>query len=209
MSTKKEAFNFLRSVEVYLNKTIPPPSIVAEELSSIVKKAKSSGKELHKAYPEGAFLNHYIAPAFFEFLKSQVGLNAKEAKKHFYLSPTEIFQNLRVVLLRVHNVIRSRKLLALGQGKLSNNGKEKGKVLQLSKVALIWRFVVHALTPSFLKASIFLKAISNLQRQLLRQIFIKLFSILGYLIYQKLLSILRGIMTMYVCLPMMQRKVGV
>ena len=91
MSTKKEAFNFLRSVEDYLNKTIPPPSIVAEELSSIVKKAKSSGKELHKAYPEGAFLNHYIAPAFFEFLKSQVGLNAKEAKKAFL---SESYRNI-------------------------------------------------------------------------------------------------------------------
>jgi hypothetical protein len=59
---KEVAYRFLKELEIYLNQKIPSLRVMRREVDVIVKNAKESDKERRKGFPEGVFLNQYIAP---------------------------------------------------------------------------------------------------------------------------------------------------
>lgn len=79
--SKKGAYRFFKDLEGFLNRKLPPPSNVRREINAIVKSAKNSAAESHKAFPEGAFLNHYIAPLLYEYLSHQQNMNKEKARQ--------------------------------------------------------------------------------------------------------------------------------
>jgi|GEM_PF-986327 len=79
MSNKEEAFSFLRSLEDFLNRSTPGPSVISKEVLRIVVESKSSGLAPHKNFTEGAFLNQYIIPAIHHFLAVDQGLGIANA----------------------------------------------------------------------------------------------------------------------------------
>jgi hypothetical protein len=85
MSDKNQAHQFLRSLERHLIKNLPSPEIVASEVASIVAKSKAGNTARHMAYPEGAFLNHYIARPIHTFLASLPDMDNEKAR-HAFLS---------------------------------------------------------------------------------------------------------------------------
>lgn len=94
MSKKDSAFNFLRSLEEYLNSSIPGPYKISSEIKEIVEKAKSSidNETPYLKRPEEAFLNSYVAPAIHKFLSTNIGLGGDGAKRA-YLS--ENYRHIR------------------------------------------------------------------------------------------------------------------
>jgi len=79
--SKEDAYQFLKKLEEFLNEKIPPPKIMRREVDLIVKSAKESQKERHKAFPEGALLNQYIAPNLYDFISNWPGMDKDKAQR--------------------------------------------------------------------------------------------------------------------------------
>ena len=79
--SKESAYQFFKNLEEVLNQKIPSPRVMRKEVDLIVKKVKESEKERHKGFPEGAFLNQYIAPNLYEFISNWPGMDKDKARR--------------------------------------------------------------------------------------------------------------------------------
>jgi len=51
----QRAYQFFKDLEQYLDQRIPPPETIRNEIDIVVRRARKSTNERHKAFPEGAF----------------------------------------------------------------------------------------------------------------------------------------------------------
>ena len=73
------AYQFFKDLEEYLNKRIPAPEVIRNEIDVVVKRARKSTDERHKSFPEGAFLNHYIVYPLHEFVSAFPEMDKEKA----------------------------------------------------------------------------------------------------------------------------------
>jgi hypothetical protein len=52
-SSKSDAKRFLQRLERFLNARLPAPAVMRAEVDALVKEAKASTDQRHKAFPEG------------------------------------------------------------------------------------------------------------------------------------------------------------
>ena len=76
-----DAYRFFRSLEQHLNEALPRPREVATSIAEIVRTSKTSRTDLHKSFPEGALLNHYLLPAIHSFLSQLDGMDLDGARQ--------------------------------------------------------------------------------------------------------------------------------
>lgn len=76
-----DALGFLNNLKRHLNQSLPVASDIRESVPRIVAEARASTDRKHKAFPEGAFLNEYVAPSISTFLQTEVGLTAADARR--------------------------------------------------------------------------------------------------------------------------------
>jgi hypothetical protein len=76
-----DAYRFLRSLEQHLNEALPGPREVATNIAEIVRTSKASRTNLHKSFPEGALLNHYVLPAIHHFVSQLDGMGSDRARE--------------------------------------------------------------------------------------------------------------------------------
>lgn len=88
----QEAYAFFSSLQRFLNAHLPTTSEIRDSIPQIVRESKASTDARHKAFPEGAFLNEYIATGIHNFLCNEIGMTSSEAA-HALLS--ESFRQLR------------------------------------------------------------------------------------------------------------------
>jgi hypothetical protein len=91
MTRNKDAHRFFSRLESYLNSHMPPPERMRQSIRDVVRVAKGS-HEVHKRFPEGAFLNEYVAPKLHDFLVEDLRLSNADAR-HALLS--ESFRNIK------------------------------------------------------------------------------------------------------------------
>jgi hypothetical protein len=77
------ALDFFQSLEAHLNSHLPDPVAMRKVIAEVVERAKSDKNSPHKRFPEGAFLNHYVAPCIHDFLQRKLGLAADSARLAF------------------------------------------------------------------------------------------------------------------------------
>jgi len=70
---------------------LPPAAELRSSIATIVASARASSDRRHMAFPEGALLNEFIAPAIHDYLVSRIGMSASDAT-HALLS--ESFRSL-------------------------------------------------------------------------------------------------------------------
>lgn|SRR2546425_7091109 len=70
---RQAAFDFLSSLEEYLNRCLPGPAQLVEQIRTIVEESKRTGQTPQTNFPEGAFLNRFIVPHLHEFLAKRLG----------------------------------------------------------------------------------------------------------------------------------------
>jgi len=76
-----DPYRFFRSLEQHLNEALPGPREVATSIADIVRTSKASRTDLHKSFPEGALLNHYLLPAIHSFLSRREGMDLDRARQ--------------------------------------------------------------------------------------------------------------------------------
>src|SRR2546427_8748767 len=69
---RQAAFDFLSSLEEYLNRCLPGPAQLVEQIRTIVEESKRTGQTPQTNFPEGAFLNRFIVPHLHEFLAKRL-----------------------------------------------------------------------------------------------------------------------------------------
>jgi hypothetical protein len=74
-----DAYRFFRSLEQHLNEALPGPSEVVTNIAEIVRTSKASRTDLHKSFPGGALLNHYLLPAIQQFVSQADGMDPDRA----------------------------------------------------------------------------------------------------------------------------------
>jgi hypothetical protein len=79
--THSDALRFLQGLHSYLDGSLPPATEIRESIPRIVTQARASTDDRHKAFPEAAFLNEYVAPLVNTFLRDKIGLSAADAKR--------------------------------------------------------------------------------------------------------------------------------
>jgi hypothetical protein len=75
------AYAFFRSLERQLNATMPGPREMAKAIDEIVRVSKGGASERHKAFAEGAFLNHFALPALHRFVAEYPGMDPETARE--------------------------------------------------------------------------------------------------------------------------------
>lgn len=70
---KQAAFDFLASLEEYLNRCLPGPAELEKQIQAIVGKSKGTAETPHTNFAEGAFLNRFVVPHLHEFLAKGLG----------------------------------------------------------------------------------------------------------------------------------------
>jgi hypothetical protein len=78
---RRGAYEFFRSLERFLDATVPGPAEMRKAVEEIVKTSKSGVSHRHMAFPEGAFLNCYLLPALHQFLSMHDGMDAATARE--------------------------------------------------------------------------------------------------------------------------------
>ncbi len=78
MVRNASAFEEFAGIAAYLDERMPSPHEMRATIPRIVEESKTNSNA-HMRYPEGAFLNTYIAPHLNGYLLEQMGLNADEA----------------------------------------------------------------------------------------------------------------------------------
>jgi hypothetical protein len=76
-----DAYRFFRSLEQHLNEALPGPREVATNIADMVRTSKASRTNLHKSFPEGALLNHYVLPAMHHFVSKLDGMDSDKARE--------------------------------------------------------------------------------------------------------------------------------
>jgi hypothetical protein len=203
MSTQKDAWKFFSDMQDYLNSVIPEPESVRQQIPKIVEEAKKSSDQRHKGFPEGAFLNEYVAPGINGFLVEEMGLNSEQAKEAFL---SESFRNINDLAsnspARVHPHpfqkvfdVSASEIIAQWQGK----GKRNSVIQSCPDMALR--------SPSPHKVVIEGKYFSKAGSiAAMTSLVIKRFSIWGCLICLKLQRILHETMITPASYHMMQRQ---
>ena len=76
-----DAYRFFRSLEQHLNEALPGPRQVATNIAEIVRASKASRTDLHKSFPEGALLTHYLLPGIHHFVSQLDGMDSDRARE--------------------------------------------------------------------------------------------------------------------------------
>lgn len=74
------AYSFFRGLEEQLNAAMPGPAEMAKVIDEIVTVSKGGASERHKAFAEGAFLNHFVLPALYRFVAAYPGMDPEKAR---------------------------------------------------------------------------------------------------------------------------------
>jgi hypothetical protein len=74
-----DAYRFFRSLEQHLNEALPGPREVSTNIADMVRTSKARRTNLHKSFPEGALLNHYVLPAMHHFVSQLDGMDSDRA----------------------------------------------------------------------------------------------------------------------------------
>lgn len=90
-STHAKAWAFFGGLQDHIQTRLPPAAELRSLIASIVANAKSSTDRRHMAFPEGALLNEFVAPAIHDYFVSCVGMSESDAT-HALLS--ESFRSL-------------------------------------------------------------------------------------------------------------------
>ena len=75
------AYAFFRALEQQLNAVMPGPREMAKAIDEIVRVSKGGASERHKAFAEGAFLNHFVLPALYRFVAEYPGMDPEKARE--------------------------------------------------------------------------------------------------------------------------------
>ncbi len=75
------AYSFFRALEQHLNAAMPGPGEMAKAIDEIVTVSKGGESERHKAFAEGAFLNHFVLPALYQFVAEYDGMDPEKARE--------------------------------------------------------------------------------------------------------------------------------
>jgi hypothetical protein len=75
------AYSFFRALEQQLNATMPGPREMAKTIDEIVRVSKGGASERHKAFAEGAFLNHFVLPTLHRFVAEYPGMDPEKARE--------------------------------------------------------------------------------------------------------------------------------
>jgi hypothetical protein len=75
------AYSFFKELEQHLNAAMPGPREMPKAIDEIVTVSKGGRSERHKAFPEGAFLNHFVLPALYRFVAEYPGMDAEKARE--------------------------------------------------------------------------------------------------------------------------------
>src|SRR2546425_6426126 len=108
---RQAGFDFLSSLEEYLNRCLPGPAQLVEQIRTIVEESKRTGQTPQTNFPEGAFLNRFIVPHLHEFLAKRLG--KKTHGRHFSLNPSNGSRITRVARQLVPSGIPSARSSAL------------------------------------------------------------------------------------------------
>jgi hypothetical protein len=76
-----DAYQFFKRMEAFLNDRIPTENIVREEIEKVVSESKQSVGQRQKAFPEGAFLNHYLYHNLHDYLLTLPGFDKEKARQ--------------------------------------------------------------------------------------------------------------------------------
>ncbi|GAB6060626.1 hypothetical protein [Desulfonatronum parangueonense] len=79
--SKESALEFLAKLESYLNKRLPHPVEMAQQVTAIVNGAKELNANRHMNFPEAAFLNNFIMPALHEYLTGHCRMSTENARQ--------------------------------------------------------------------------------------------------------------------------------
>ena len=79
--SKAGAHQFFTQLEAHLNSRIPAPEITRGKIRAAIDRAKSSNRERHSAFAEGAFLNEYVIGHLHSFLSSEFTFSSVHAKR--------------------------------------------------------------------------------------------------------------------------------
>lgn len=79
--SKESAFDFLTKLESHLNKRLPHPLEMAQQVTAIVNGARELNTNRHMNFPEAAFLNNFIMPALHEYLIGHCSMSPENARQ--------------------------------------------------------------------------------------------------------------------------------
>ena len=74
------AYAMFRAMEAHLNARLPAPQDVVKVVADLVHASRGTPSESHKAFPEGAFLNHFVLPGLHAFVSAFDGMDAEKAR---------------------------------------------------------------------------------------------------------------------------------
>lgn len=89
---KRDAYKFLKSLEVKLTKTLPEPDAIRVQVRQVVASSKLDDKAKHKRQPEDAFLHHFAFPVLFEHMQTVSGIDRTAAQESLL---SEYFRNMK------------------------------------------------------------------------------------------------------------------
>ena len=75
-----QAYEMFRALETHLNASLPTPHEMAKVILEVVHASRGKSSESHKAFPEGAFLNHFALPALYQFVSMFEGMDGERAR---------------------------------------------------------------------------------------------------------------------------------
>jgi len=87
-----QAFAFLESLHMLLERTLPTPEDMRSRVHEIVAASAKDDSARNKRQPEGAFLCHFVLPIISSYLQSSLGLTATESRTALL---SENFRNMR------------------------------------------------------------------------------------------------------------------
>ena len=154
MSSKQQAYQFLESVRMQLNRELPAPAEMRQRVKKIVNDANSDPSKRHLNNPEHAFLNELATPILFQLLCEYPEMTQEKAKKAFL---SESFRNLSAYcsgspsrrLRHPFNKVLGTKAATIYQ----RWRRELKKGNPLLRVAQISPFVPRSRTELFLRPS--------------------------------------------------------
>lgn len=91
MTGKRDAYEFLESLRLKLERDLPGSEEMRKTVESIVESAATEAKKKHLTSREHAFINAIATPLIFEAIAGHPGMNTEKARESFL---TESYRNL-------------------------------------------------------------------------------------------------------------------
>ena len=81
LKTHAKAWAFFRGLQEHIQTRLPPAAELRSLIARIVAGAKASTDRRYMAFPEGALLNEFVAPAIHDYFVSRIGMSASDATR--------------------------------------------------------------------------------------------------------------------------------